>query len=221
MSTQPPPPGEGSPDGTPHNGNGEGDRTGSPYDNPYGSRYGAPPPPPYDPNAFGGGYGGRDPLAGMPPLGSLGRRLLARLLDLLLITVPITLISLPFGGTGMKMNNGDGGFNNVVTNLDTGHQWVWTVITAVALVLYEWLMVRRTGQTVGKRILRLRVAALSDGSTPASSPALVRAAVLLLPAWLCCPCLWWLVIVGWVVLDKPYRQGPHDKAAKTVVVSVT
>lgn len=36
---------------------------------------------------------------------------------------------------------------------------------------------------------------------------------------LCCPCLWWLINIVLMFTDKPYRQGLHDKAAKTVVVS--
>jgi hypothetical protein len=39
------------------------------------------------------------------------------------------------------------------------------------------------------------------------------------PALVCCYCIWWLVIVITVFTDKPYRQGLHDKAGKTVVVS--
>ncbi|NBM21102.1 RDD family protein [Streptomyces sp. GC420] len=208
MSTQPP---ENDPfrKEPPPSGSGGG---GSPYD-------GSSQPPPYGPGPYGPeGYGGGDPLAGMPPLGSFGRRFLARLIDLLIVTVPLTLISLPFGGADVTSDGGDD-FNDFVTDLNSSEQWVWTLITAVALVLYDWLMVRNNGQTLGKRLLGLRVAMLSDGSTPDSNASLARAAVLLLPAWLCCPCLWLAIISVMILADKPYKQGLHDKAGKTVVVS--
>jgi uncharacterized RDD family membrane protein YckC len=75
------------------------------------------------------------------------------------------------------------------------------------------------GQTVGKRLMKIRVAMLNDGSVPDTSSSLMRAIVLWVPALVCCFCIWWLVIMVTILADKPYRQGLHDKAGKTVVVS--
>jgi uncharacterized RDD family membrane protein YckC len=218
MSTQPPPPGSGEPPENDPFRKEPPPGDGSPYD-------GSTQPPPQEPGPgpapaqgpYGAGpYGGVDPLAGMPPLASFGRRFLARLIDLLLISIPLTLISLPFGGADVTTDEGD--FNDIVTEMNSSEQWVWTLITVIALVVYEWLMVRRNGQTVGKQLMKLRVAMLSDGRTPHSSTALLRAIVLLAPAWLCW-CLWWPITIVMILVDKPYKQGLHDKAAKTVVVS--
>ena len=41
----------------------------------------------------------------------------------------------------------------------------------------------------------------------------------ILPFAFCCACIWTAIAGGWSYFDKPYKQGLHDKAAKTVVVS--
>ncbi|MER5772572.1 RDD family protein [Streptomyces sp. NPDC001985] len=184
---------------------------------PYGSGGGMPP---YDPNAYGGGpYGGApDPLAGMPPLADFGRRLAARIIDALIVFIPLFLISLLFGGWGSG-SDGDS-WDDIANDVNTGRQWVWSLISMVVYVAYDTLMVKKNGQTIGKRLLKLRVAMLNDGSTPDTRSALLRAAVLWVPALLCCFCVWWLVIIITIIADKPYRQGLHDKAGRTVVVTV-
>ena len=214
--SQPPPqeppqgPPPSSPYGSPHGG------TGGP-EGPGGDQ--PPPAPPYDPNAYGGGaYGGGDPLAGMPPLADFGKRLLARIIDGLIVFVPLFLISLIFGGIDVA-TGGDDGWDDFTDQMNTGRQWLWSLISLIAYVGYDTLMVKNSGQTVGKRVMKLRVAMLNDGSVPDMSSSLMRAAVLWIPALVCCFCIWWIVIIITMLTDKPYKQGLHDKAGKTVVVS--
>lgn len=201
-------------------GAGSGPGSGSPYD-------GAPPPPPpppppYDPGAYGGGpYGGTDPLAGMPPLAEPGKRILARLIDFLIISIPLYLISLPFGGA-VEVSNGNGNDDNVgdvFNQTYSGHQLLWSLIALAAYVVYDTYFTHKDGRTIGKRLFKLRVAMLNDGRVPDTSASFLRAVVLWLPALLCCPCLWWLINIVLMFTDKPYRQGLQDKAAKTVVVT--
>ncbi|MDK0519728.1 RDD family protein [Streptomyces sp. ML-6] len=182
--------------------------SGSPYDS-------APPPPPYDPGPYGGGgpYGA-DPLAGMPPLGEPGKRILARLVDFLIISIPLYLISLPWGGV-VEVTDDDG---NVFNQTYNGHQMVWSLIGLVVYVAYDTYFTHKDGRTLGKRLMKLRVAMLDDGRVPDTGTSFLRAVVLWLPALLCCPCLWWLINIVLMFTDKPYRQGLQDKAAKTVVV---
>ncbi|MCX4726321.1 RDD family protein [Streptomyces sp. NPDC090052] len=197
---------------------------GSPYDSapppppppppgggdPYG---GSTPPPPYDPNAYGSGsaYGGDQPLAGMPPLAPSGKRVLARIIDILIVAVVVWLVSLIFGG--LRYNT---------DHMNYGRSLGQSVIAAILYIGYDTLMtVKRNGQTVGKGLFRLRAANLNDGTTPTTQAALVRAAVLWLPAVFCCACVWTAICGGWSFFDRPYKQGLHDKAAKTVVVVVT
>ncbi|MER8232021.1 RDD family protein [Streptomyces sp. NPDC094049] len=216
---QPPPSGpppEGPPPGDPY---GSGSSGGSPYGpsggSPYGSSGGSPydgggmPPPPSSPYG-GGGYGGSDPLSGMPPLAESGRRIIARVIDWLIIAVPLGIIGIPFGiyrrATEDSFGSGEG----------VGFQ----LLTIVAFVAYDTVMTARTGQTVGKKVMKLRVAMLNDGATPPMNQSLLRAVVLWVPALICCACLWPLLLLILILVDKPYKQGLHDKAAKTVVVAV-
>ncbi|MEU2505532.1 RDD family protein [Streptomyces sp. NPDC007863] len=181
---------------------------GSPYDSPY------PPPPPY--GGYGGGYGGTDPLSGMPPLAETGRRVLARLVDWAIIAVPLAVIGIPFDIYDRATVDGDD-FQATWTG---GGQLVFQLLTIVAYVTYDTVLTAKNGQTLGKRLMKLRVAMLNDGSTPPMSQSLLRALVLWLPALICCACLWPLLILVLILVDKPYKQGLHDKAAKTVVVTV-
>ncbi|CAM5270682.1 hypothetical protein SBADM41S_06448 [Streptomyces badius] len=177
-----------------------------------------PPPPPNDPYGSGGGVGVPDPLAGMPPLAEPGKRILARLIDFLIISIPLYLISLPWGGAVDVNGDGDDGFGDAVAGGYSGHQLLWSIIGLVVYVAYDTYFTHKDGRTLGKRLLKLRVAMLNDGRVPDTGAALMRAVVLWAPALLCCPCLWWLINIVLMFTDKPYRQGLQDKAAKTVVV---
>ncbi|MFF5455900.1 RDD family protein [Streptomyces sp. NPDC012950] len=203
-----PPPGGPPPGGPPPPGN----PYGSPYDN------NVPPPPPPHGGGYGGGYGGTDPLAGMPPLADSGRRILARLIDWVIVAVPLAIIGIPFKVYDRVSSDDD--FGDAVSSFNGGGQLVFQLITIVAYVAYDTILTARNGQTLGKKLMKLRVAMLNDGSTPPMSQSLLRAVVLWLPALICCACLWPLLLLILILVDKPYKQGLHDKAAKTVVVSV-
>ncbi|MCF6525590.1 RDD family protein [Streptomyces sp. JJ36] len=185
-AAEPPPQGGGAPYGSPY---------GSPYGDPYGGT--APGPGRYGP--------GGDPLAGMPPLASRGKRLLARIVDALIIGIPVAIVS---------------GFGTGFDYEDTGAQWWPGGLYTLVYFVYEGLMLSHSGQTLGKRLLRVRVAMLLNGSVPAGSPAWIRAVVYHVPALVpCIGTLFWLVNVLFCTWDRPYRQCLHDKAGKTVVVA--
>ncbi|MYW66093.1 RDD family protein [Streptomyces sp. SID8379] len=222
MSTEPPPNGSGQPPDDdpfrkppPTNQGG-----GSPYDmpqgqNPYGDASRTPPPyggtpPPYSGDPYGGGHGGADPLAGMPPLAESGKRVLARLIDMVLIGIIVGLLSWAFGITGFDTDTDD---------INAGKQAASSLLTAVLYIAYDVILTARTGQTLGKKLMKLRVANLDNGATPSTQTNLVRALVLWVPFAFCCACIWTAICGGWSFFDKPYKQGLHDKAAKTVVVS--
>ncbi|MEU0718365.1 RDD family protein, partial [Streptomyces lavendulocolor] len=207
--------GPGGPGGGPYGGGGPGGPGGGPYG---GGGPGGPGGGPYGGGPYG--YGGADPLAGMPPLADSGRRILARLIDWIIIAVPLALIGIPFDIYARVSDQDE--LAEVWQNTNDGGQWVFQLITIVAYVAYDTLMTsKRHGQTIGKRLLGLRVAMLNDGSVPNTSAALTRAVVLWLPALICCACLWPLLLLILILVDKPYKQGLHDKAARTVVVSAT
>ncbi|MFK4064939.1 RDD family protein [Streptomyces sp. NPDC029674] len=182
-----------------------------------GSPYGAPPPPydgdPYGGDPYGGGsggYGGQDPLAGMPPLADSGKRVLARIIDMVLVGIVVGLLSWLFGTAEYDIDPDE---------VNTGKSFGQSLLAAVLYIAYDTFMISKTGQTLGKKWLGMRVANLNDGATPTVQTALARAAVLWLPFAFCCACVWTVICGGWSFFDKPYKQGLHDKAAKTVVVS--
>ncbi|MFC8760812.1 RDD family protein [Streptomyces sp. NPDC057193] len=229
---QPPPPpgGDRPPPGGPPPGSPYGPSGGDPYGpsggDPYGSSGGSPygggggmPPPPYGGGGYGAGYGGTDPLSGMPPLAESGRRIFARIVDWLIVAIPLAIIGIPFDIYSRATDDGTD-WGDTVNSLNGGSQLVFQLLTIVAYVAYDTVLTAKNGQTLGKKLMKLRVAMLNDGSTPPMSQSLLRAVVLWLPTLICCACLWPLLILILILVDKPYKQGLHDKAAKTVVVSV-
>ncbi|AJT66826.1 RDD family protein [Streptomyces chattanoogensis] len=166
---------------------------------------------PYADNPYGGEYGAADPLAGMPPLANRGRRLVARIIDAIIIGVPV----------GVIMNLIVGWANYTSTSsIETSKQATVSGVTMLVYLVYEGLMLTSRGQTVGKMAMKIRVAMLANGAVPAGQAGWIRAAVYTLPEIVpCCGFVFWLVNVLWCTWDKPYQQCLHDKAAKTVVVS--
>ena len=229
MSTEPPPPGSGQnpPDDDPFRKQqpppAEGG--GSPYDAPHGAPhdtpYGSQPPPygggtgdpyggggPYDNGPYGGGTA--DPLAGMPPLADSGKRVLARIIDMIIVGIVVWLLSWAFGFSQYTLNT---------DKMKFADSFGREVVAAVLYIAYDTVMMSKSGQTFGKQLLNLRVANLDNGATPSAQTSLMRAAVLWIPFAFCCACVWTAIAGGWSFFDKPYKQGLHDKAAKTVVVS--
>ncbi|MFY1678525.1 RDD family protein [Streptomyces sp. WMMC905] len=199
---QPPPESEQGADG----GRAAEAGSGSPYDAPpsyAGGPYGGPPP--------GGAGPGDDPLAGMAPPADSGRRTLARIVDMVLVGIVVWLLSWAFHVTDYRLDS---------QGVAAARSFGQGLIAAVLYIAYDTILTARRGQTLGKRWLGLRVADLADGATPSTRTSLIRAAVLWIPFAFCCACLWTAFCGGWSFFDKPYKQGLHDKAAKTVVVSV-
>ncbi|MFE5600069.1 RDD family protein [Streptomyces coelicoflavus] len=207
-----PPPGGGDPYG----GGAPPPGGGSPYGGAPppggGGPYGGPPPGggPYGGAPYGGGGYPNDPLAGMPPLADSGRRTLARIIDMILVGIVVWLLSWAFNVQEYSVD-GD--------NVSVGKSFGQSVIAALLYIAYDTYMTTKTGQTLGKKWLGMRVANLDNGATPSVQTSLIRALVLWIPFAFCCACVWTVIAGGWSFFDKPYKQGLHDKAAKTVVVS--
>ncbi|UIX33768.1 RDD family protein [Streptomyces sp. GQFP] len=198
---QPPPPSYGA--GDPYGSSGPAGG-GSPYGGGAGSPYGAGGGDPY------GGAG--DPLAGMPPLADSGRRVLARIIDMILVGIVVWLLTWGFNVNEYEVDSDE---------IEYGRSLGQSLIAAVLYIAYDTILMSRTGQTLGKKWLGLRVANLDNGSTPSVQTLLIRSLVLWIPFAFCCACIWTAIAGGWSFFDKPYKQGLHDKAAKTVVVSTS
>ncbi|WP_333737291.1 RDD family protein [Streptomyces sp. IBSBF 2806] len=229
MTTEPPPGSGGGepPEDDPFRKRPQQPPQGSPYDapqgpqGPYGGGAGQPPPPgggpygggPYGGDPYGGDpYGGRptDPLAGMPPLAESGRRTLARIIDMVIVFIVVTLLAWAFGVAQYTMN---------ADKIEFGKTFGRELLVVILYVAYDTVLTARSGRTLGKKWLGMRVADLDNGATPSVQTSLIRALVLWVPFAFCCACLWTAICGGWSYFDKPYKQGLHDKAAKTVVVS--
>ncbi|MDO0933527.1 RDD family protein [Streptomyces sp. DG2A-72] len=177
---------------------------------PYGAPYGGAQPPPYGGDPYGGGSYPSDPLAGMPPLADSGKRTLARIIDMILVGIVVWLLTWGFG-----VSEYDVGADEV----EYGKSFAQSAVAAVLYIAYDTFLMAKTGQTLGKKWLKMRVANLDNGSTPSVQTALVRSLVLWIPFAFCCACIWTAISGGVSYFDKPYKQGLHDKAAKTVVVT--
>lgn len=179
---------------------------GEPPDSPFGKHGQAPPPGnEYGDNPYGDAFGARDPLTGMPPLASRLRRLVARVIDALLVAVVSLLIIPPLLGGYDEMTEGG--------------TYLQGAATVLIYFVYDGVMLTTRGQTVGKMAMRIRVGMLDDGSVPSGGPGWLRAAVYALPQLV--PYIgfpFWLINVLFCTWDQPYHQCLHDKAAKTVVV---
>ncbi|MGW3951374.1 RDD family protein [Streptomyces sp. NPDC004752] len=209
---EPPPPSGGQP--PPPSGGQPPPPSGGEQPPPYGGQqpppHGGEQPPPHGGGPYGGAGGPADPLAGMPPLADSGKRTLARIIDLILVGIVVWLLTWAFGVREYQMN-GD--------KVEVGKSFAQSLIAAVLYIAYDTILISRTGQTLGKKWLGMRVANLDNGATPSVQTSLVRALVLWIPFAFCCACIWTAICGGWSFFDRPYKQGLHDKAAKTVVVS--
>jgi uncharacterized RDD family membrane protein YckC len=148
----------------------------------------APPPGPLQ----AAGHGGPGRWAPPPPeLAGVWRRIGARLLDAVLVGLAVGVVG---GLLGLPDAAG-------------------LLLTVVAMIGYETLMLANGGQTLGKLLLGLRVVR-ADLAPPTVQDALVRSLVIDLIG---------VVPVGWLivalVLERHrHRQGWHDRAAGTLVV---
>lgn len=159
--------------------------------------YGTPPPPPgYDPNAgygqppaYGGMPGGGMPAApgqwAGPPLAEWPARVGASLIDYVIIVVPYLLISR--------------------ISLALGY------LVYIGIWLYLLYMQGTTGQTVGKKVLNIKLLREADGQVVGFGLSVGRAFVHIVDA---IPCL-----IGylWPLWDAK-KQTFADKILQTVVV---
>lgn len=199
---------------------------------PAGGPYYGPPP--------GGAYYGPTPFYPPPPalspggapLADFGSRLLAALIDGAILTGVAMIIVLPvffivfFTRMTDVINSTDpatgqpdpatvfSGFFLPLILLELG-------LIAFTLVIYYFYYVEmlfRSGQTVGKKALKIRIVPLDPSATLTRGMAAKRYLVefgvsVLVPFFQYLDGLWQL----W---DKPYQQTLHDKFAQTVVIKV-
>ena len=139
-------------------------------------------------------------------LASIGQRIGARLLDGIIIGLPLTI--LVFAASDISEDR-----RTISTPL-----WVQLVAAAVS-ALYEIVLIRTRGQTVGKRVLGIKVVRVTDGGLPDWTASVVRYVLPVVPVLIPVPGVFLLsVVIYLVAIVHPLRQGWHDRAAGTIVV---
>ncbi|MCO6004328.1 RDD family protein [Actinoallomurus purpureus] len=164
---------------------------------------------------YQGSYGGDEP-AGELILAPIARRAGARLIDAGLLGVVGFAVILPFMIAAVGLNEPGSHVKN------GGGIWSGTAIIGWILVLailpfaYEAVQLALWGQTLGKRVLRLRVLTeTGEPLTPARAAA--RAAVNNVVYLFGCG-VGTVMAYLWAIWDQPLHQGLHDRLAATVVV---
>lgn len=122
-----------------------------------------------------------------------------------------------------------------VTRRDPAGETAWVLVPFLWLAgtfgggmfVYEWTQIATWGRTLGKRIAGVRVTALDGAGSP--SPAQVAGRAILsgglvglvfIPPFLLFLPPFIMLNYLWQLWDRPYQQCLHDKAARTIVVSV-
>ncbi|HET8643160.1 MAG TPA: RDD family protein [Pseudonocardiaceae bacterium] len=161
------------------------------------------------PPAADAGYG--PPVHAAGQYADMGKRFLARLIDLIILFV--VFLVLFFVMTAVAgTDTADGRF--VLTG---GAFWLYQVLTWLIWLGYEVGMIAARGATIGKQLIGVKVVRAADGQVPGGSPAFLRWLIPFIGSFFC--------IGGLLVYVSPFfdntgrRQGWHDKVAKTVVIA--
>ncbi|WP_328538505.1 RDD family protein [Streptomyces sp. NBC_00344] len=153
---------------------------------------------------------------------SLGRRLVARLIDTVVLGAVVGVIAVPFLSKAADHINDKidaaklSGTTVTVWLLDGTTAGCLGVVVGSFLLLgllYEALPTARWGRTPGKKLCGIQVRGMESYEPPTFGVALTR--------WLVYGALGLLAIgvvnVLWCLFDRPWRQCWHDKAARTFV----
>ncbi|HEX2274467.1 MAG TPA: RDD family protein [Acidimicrobiales bacterium] len=139
-------------------------------------------------------------------LATIGQRIAARLLDALIVGVPAFVLIL-------ATSEIDEGERALRTPL-----WAQLAATGVA-ALYEIVLIRKYGQTIGKRVVGIEVVRITDGRHPDWTASIMRYLLPLLPALVRIPGVFLLSpVIYLVAIADPLRRGWHDRAAGTIVI---
>ncbi|MEV6172835.1 RDD family protein [Streptomyces sp. NPDC051954] len=152
----------------------------------------------------------------------LGKRLAARLVDTLVLAAVTSVAAVPLGTKAIDHVNEKidaaklSGETVTVWLLDGTTSTYLGIVLAVLLlfgVAYEALPTAKWGRTLGKKLFGLDVRDIEGHEPPSFGAAVRRWLVYSVPG---------LLVVGvvgaaWCLIDRPWRQCWHDKAAHTFV----
>ena len=151
----------------------------------------------------------RNEALGLPAgvvLATIWRRVLAKMLDQVLVSIPVAAVALVAG----------------VRSADdfTDKQFVLGVAAAFSTFVYEFVMIAMWGRTVGKFAVGTQVVRVDTGGPVLWSSSAIRALIPLAAGVIPSIGLALNMIVYATALWHPRRQGFHDRAAGTIVIAV-
>jgi uncharacterized RDD family membrane protein YckC len=165
-------------------------------------------------------------------LAGLGERLVARILDILAVLALNVVVNGYFAYlfwqeakplVQASMNDPFGATPPASGRLDT-LVWIMLIVATLLWLLYEAPSTASRGQTLGKRIMRIKVIKLDDTKPLGFGLAFRRWARLGLwtPFWGCLGlgALFQLIDSVSPLFDQQLRQALHDKTVRTVVVAL-
>ncbi|WP_030382802.1 MULTISPECIES: RDD family protein [unclassified Streptomyces] len=154
----------------------------------------------------------------------LGKRLLARLIDTVVVGAITATAAVPLGAKALdhvndKIDAAKQSGETVTVWLLDGTTSVYAgIVLAVLLIagaLYEALPTAKWGRTLGKKLCGLQVRDIEAHEPPSFAAALRRWLVYSVPGLLAIG----VVGVAWCLFDRPWRQCWHDKASHTFVAA--
>lgn len=194
--------------------------------------YGQQPPPAYGQPAYGQpayGQPGYPPAPGYPAGGyaapggpgspaGMGNRLLARIIDGVIVGIPAFII-MAVAGIGLFSDSGCTTDGNGVTRCNVGGAGVGAFflvyfIVFVLAILYELYFIGSRGQTPGKMIMGVKVVDISTGGVIGMGRAFIRYLVLAVTGSICTLGYW-----SPFFDNSGMKRGWHDKSANDRVIS--
>lgn len=154
----------------------------------------------------------------------LGKRLVARLIDTVVLGAVTAAAAVPLGTKAVDHLNEKidaaklSGRTETVWLLDGTTSAYLGIVLAVLLlfgVLYEALPTAKWGRTLGKKLCGIEVRGIESHEPPTFGGALRRWLVYSVPGLLGIG----IIGVAWCLFDRPWRQCWHDKAAHTFVAA--
>jgi uncharacterized RDD family membrane protein YckC len=143
-------------------------------------------------------------------------RLVARLLDGLILGIPLGIVFAVFAIAGGVFANNTSSSSQDSQNAAAAAifgggfliLWLLALVVQVGYWIYFW---GTSGSTLGMRLLHLKVVDADTGGPIGYARATVRFLMSIVNSWAC--------YIGWIwVAFDPRKQGWHDKVANSVVL---
>jgi uncharacterized RDD family membrane protein YckC len=150
----------------------------------------------------------------------MGRRLVARIIDGLLLSVvytPLYVVMVAGAATTVTVDPQTGQLSNSSVGMFSGALIGFDLLLFAIGFAYEVSMIALRGATVGKQVMGVRVVREADGQVPGWGPAALRWLIPFVGIFACC--IGEIVVYLSPFFDGTRRfQGWHDKVAKTLVI---